>query len=262
MSLIQLSADKPTIASETIFNIWKMPFTNSLLMAILITAIIALISYLISKKSKVLPKTWQIVFEYLYEAIHGLIDQITGDGKITKKIFYLIAGLFIFIGFSNLLGLFIPFLGSFTYKGESIFRTPTTDFNVTVSLAAAMVILVQFASIKKWGLLKHLLNYFKFHEIYNGFKKGIGSGFMGIVNFLIGLLDIISEFARIVSLSMRLFGNMFAGEMLAVILLGFLAYILPVGWMFMNIFTGFVQAMVFGSLAAAYYSLAVKDTTE
>jgi len=122
-----------------------------------------------------------------------------------------------------------------------------------------MVIIVQAASIKKWGLLKHLSNYFKFHEIINGFRNGFTAGLMGIVHFLIGLLDIISEFARIVSLSMRLFGNMFAGEMLAVILLGFLAYILPVGWMFMNIFTGFVQAMVFGSLTAAYYSLAVKE---
>ena len=259
MSIIQLAIDKPTITSETIFNIWKMPFTNSLLMAVLITAIIALISYFISKKSKIMPKTGQIIFEYLYEAIYGLIDQITGEEKITKKIFYLVAALFIFIGFSNLLGLFIPFLGSFTYKEASIFRTPTTDFNVTVSLAASMVILIQAASIKKWGLLKHLSNYFKFHEIIGGFKKGFSSGIMGIVNFLIGLLDIISEFARIVSLSMRLFGNMFAGEMLAVILLGFLAYILPVGWMFMNIFTGFVQAMVFGSLTAAYYSLAVKE---
>jgi len=232
--------------------------TNSLIMAVLITAIIALLSYLISKKSKILPKTWQIIFEYLYEAIHGLIDQITGEEKITKKIFYLVAALFIFIGFSNLLGLFIPFLGSFTYKGDSIFRTPTTDFNVTVSLAASMVILIQVASIKKWGLLKHLSNYFKFYEIINGFKKGIGAGFMGIINFAVGLLDIVSEFARIISLSFRLFGNMFAGEMLAVVLLGFLAYILPIGWMAMNIFSGFIQAMVFGSLTAAYYSLAVK----
>jgi len=260
MQIVQIDAARPTINSETIFNIWKFPVTNSILMAVLITVIILALSYFIYKKAKVMPKSWQIVYEWLYDAISGLIDQLTGDRAITQKIFYLIAGLFIFIGFSNLLGLFIPFLGSFTYKEMPIFRTPTTDFNVTVSLAAAMVIIIQFASIKKWGLLKHLSNYFKFHEIVNGFKKGIGAGFMGIVNFLIGLLDIISEFARVVSLSMRLFGNMFAGETLAIVLLGFLAYMLPVAWMAMNIFVGFVQAMVFGSLAAAYYALAVRGT--
>lgn len=260
MSIIQVVANRPVINSETIFSVFGFPFTNSILMALLITAIIFFASYIICKKSRVLPKSWQVVFEYLHEAIYGLVNKITGEEKITKKIFYLIAALFIFIGLSNLLGLFIPFLGSFTYEGSAIFRTPTTDFNVTVSLAAAMVLLIQFASIKKWGLLKHLSNYFKFHEIYNGFKKGISAGLMGIVHFLIGLLDIISEFARIVSLSMRLFGNMFAGEMLAVILLGFFAYFLPVAWMSMNIFIGFVQAMVFGSLTAAYYSLAVKGS--
>ncbi|MBU3896291.1 F0F1 ATP synthase subunit A, partial [Patescibacteria group bacterium] len=131
----------------------------------------------------------------------------------------------------------------------------------TLSLAAAMILLVQASSIKKWGMLKHLSNYFKFYEVINGFKKGISSGFMGIIHFLIGLLDIVSEIARIISLSVRLFGNMFAGEMLAVILLGFFAFVLPVAWMTMNLLTGFIQAMVFGSLTAAYYSLAVKGET-
>ncbi len=261
MSIIQITASRPTIGTETIFNIGGLfPIVNSFLMAFLITVIIAIISYFIFKTFKIIPSKFQSVIEIIYESMRGLINQISGDEKIANKIFYLIASIFVFIGFSNLLGLVIPFLGSFTYKGMAIFRTPTTDFNTTFSLALAMVLLIQIASIKKWGFLKHISNYFKFHEIYYGFKKGIGAGFMGIVNFIIGLLDIISEFARVISLSFRLFGNMFAGETLAVVLLGFLAYILPVSWMAMNIFTGFIQAMVFGSLTAAYYSLAVKGS--
>ena len=258
MSLVQIVADKPAISPDIIFTIGGFPVTNSILMGWLITVIIISFSIFISKNAKILPKYWQIIFEALYESMQGLINKITGDENITKKIFYLIAGLFIFIGFSNLLGLFIPFLGSFTYNEVSIFRTPTTDFNVTLSLAFAMVLLIQVSSIRRWGILIHLSNYFKFHEIINGFKKGIGAGILGIIYFMVGLLDIISEFAKVVSLSMRLFGNMFAGEMLAVILLGFLAYGMPSVWMAMNIFTGFIQAMVFGSLAAAYYSSAVK----
>lgn len=258
MSLLQIEAVNQTIVSDTIFILWGFPFTNSILMAFLITIIIGIFSFFVSKNVKIVPEKWQIVYEWLYNSIKGLIDQITGDPVISAKIFHLIAGLFIFIGMSNLLGIFIPFLGSFTYNGNSIFRTPTTDFNVTVSLATAMILLVQIESIRKWGFLKYASNFFKFHEIFNGFRKGISQGIMGIINFLIGLLDIISEFAKVISLSMRLFGNMFAGETLAVILLGFFAYLLPVSWMAMNIFVGFVQAMVFGSLTAAYYSLAVK----
>jgi len=260
MSIIQIEATKPTIKSETLFDIFGFPMTNTILMAFLITFIIFIFSYFfIYRRSIILPKKWQVIYEWLYQTMQDLVNKIAGDRSIATKIFFLIASLFIFIGFSNLLGLFIPFLSSFTYKGESIFRTPTTDFNVTVSLAASLVLLIQIESIKKWGILKHLSNYFKFHEIFYGFKKGISSGIMGIINFLIGLLDIISEFAKVVSLSMRLFGNMFAGEMLAVIILGFFAYAVPAVWMSMNIFVGFVQAMVFGSLVAAYYSLAVKD---
>ncbi len=257
MGVVQILAEKPTIGAETIFNIGGFPVTNSLLMAWLITLIIVAISYFISRRMRIIPKRWQNIVEIVYESMYGLVEQICGDKRIARKIFYLIASLFIFIGFSNLLGLFVPFLGSFTYKGVSIFRTPTTDFNTTLSLALAMVLVIQAASIKKWGLLKHFSNYFKFHEIINGFRKGASAGVMGIVNFLIGLLDIVSEVARVISLSIRLFGNIFAGEMLAVILLGFLAYGLPVGWMVMNIFAGFIQAMVFGSLTTAYYSLAV-----
>ncbi len=260
MSIIQIAADKPTIATSTIFDIFGFPITNSLLMAFLITAILAVICFFISRNLKVKPKKWQNAVEIIYEAMQGLVRQLAGDKETAKKIIYLIVALFIFIGFSNLLGLFIPFLGSFTYKGESIFRTPTTDFNTTFSLALAMILIIQMSSIRKKGLLNHLSGYFKFHEIINGFKKGIGAGFMGIINFIIGLMDIISEVARVISLSFRLFGNIFAGEMLAVILLGFLAYLLPATWMVMNIFQGFLQAMVFGALTAAYYSLSVNES--
>jgi F-type H+-transporting ATPase subunit a len=258
MDIIQITSNRPSIKPDIIFNLLGFPVTNSILMALLITLIILIFSYFIFKKVSVFPKKWQIIVEAIYEFCYDLVDKITGSSAITKKIFYLIASLFVFIAMSNVLGIFLPFLGSFTYKEVPIFRTPTTDFNVTLSLALSMIIIIQVSSIKKWGILKYIGGFFKFHEIFNGFKKGIGSGLMGIVNFMIGLLDIISEFAKIISLSMRLFGNMFAGETLAIVLLGFLAYILPSVWMTMNIFIGFVQAIVFGALTAAYYSLAVK----
>lgn len=260
MDIIQIIETRPTIKPDVIFSIWNFPFTNSILTAFLITIIIAFFSYILSKKISTKPKKWQVAVEFLYESVYDLIDKITGSEAITKKIFYLIGSLLVFIALSNVIGIFVPFLGSITYNDVAIFRTPTTDFNVTVSLAVAMVLLIQISSIKEWGIIKYLSNYIKIHEIFGGFKKGVGAGFMGIINFMIGLLDIISEFAKVISLSMRLFGNMFAGEMLAVVLLGFLAYGLPAFWMTMNIFVGFVQAIVFASLTAAYYSLAVKGS--
>ena len=130
MSIVQIEAVKPTINTETLFNIFGFPVTNSVLMIWLITIIIFILSLCIAKKAKIIPARWQVITEYLYEAMHGLVDTITGSSAITKKIFYIIGSLFIFIGFSNLLGIFIPFLGSFTYEGKAMFRTPTTDFKI------------------------------------------------------------------------------------------------------------------------------------
>ncbi|MDD5172908.1 MAG: F0F1 ATP synthase subunit A [Patescibacteria group bacterium] len=260
MNPIQIVAEKPNIAPEIIFNIGSFPVTNSLIMTWLIILIIIAICFFTSKKLKLKPGSKQNIIEILYQGIYGLIDQTTGDKKYTKKLLYLIAPLFIFIGLANLLGIIIPFLSSITYKGMSVFRTPTTDFNITVSLALAMILLIQWVSIRKRGLFSHFLKYFQFHEIIKGFGKGINAGIMGIINFILGLMDIITEFARIISLSVRLFGNIFAGETLAIIILGGLAYILPSVWMAMNLFTGTIQAMVFGCLTTAYYMLAVKET--
>ena len=83
-------------------------------------------------------------------------------------------------------------------------------------------------------------------------------GFIAFIEFLIGLLDIFAELAKVVSLSFRLFGNMFAGEVLAVLILGSLAYLLPALWLSMSILFAAVQAIVFGALAAVYYTLSLK----
>ena len=85
---------------------------------------------------------------------------------------------------------------------------------------------------------------------------------MAIIDFLIGLLDIISEFAKVISLSLRLFGNMYAGEILASILLGAFALMVPAPWLAMNLLVAVIQAIVFGSLCAAYYTLAVQNDEE
>ncbi|MBU4369490.1 F0F1 ATP synthase subunit A [Patescibacteria group bacterium] len=259
MNLIQIQAERPSVAPDIIFKIKSFPVSSSLLMILLILAIIIFVCILIKKKFRIIPQRFQSILEVFYEAMYNLVEQITGEKKHTQKLFPLIASLFIFIGLSNLLGILIPFLGSFTYAGKPIFSTPTADFNTTLSLALAMVLMIQVVAIRKKGAFKHLSNYFKFSEVIQGFKQGIKAGLLSIINFFIGLLDIVSEIARVISLSMRLFGNMFAGEMLAIVILGFLAYGLPAVWMTMSLLVGAIQAMVFGSLTAAYYMLSTVE---
>lgn len=258
LDIIQVQRDIPNIDPDVIFTFIGFPITNSLSLGIMITLLIAFFGiFIVNRKYKISPTGSQAFIEIIYDGITDLIDQITDNRKISEKVIPLIGALFVFIGISNLIEI-IPGLTSITYGGIAIFRSPTTDFNTTFSLALAMVIIVQIASLKSWGIFGFLGKYFQFKQVYIGFKNGFGAGAMSLIEFLIGLLDIISEIAKVISLSFRLFGNLYAGQVLAVIILGFMAYLLPTLWSGLGILFGVVQAIVFGALVTAYYTIGLK----
>jgi F-type H+-transporting ATPase subunit a len=190
-----------------------------------------------------------------------LIQQITASEKHAKRVFPIIGAMLVYLTIANLIGL-IPGLSEFTYNGTPVFRSPTADFNTTFGLAFGAILVLQFVSIKDYGLFGHIGKFFKFKEVYQGFRKGVSAGFVALIDFFVGVLDIIGELAKIISLALRLFGNMYAGNVLMVIIMGALAYVLPAVWLGMNIFVGILQAMVFSALVAAYYMLAIKPEDE
>ncbi len=258
---LQVPTEQPSVQPEILFEIGQLPVTNAMMTGALVTVLLLIMSVCVSKRRKLKPSRFQTVMEMAVEGFLGLLESITGNKKSAQQLLPLIGTLFIFIGVGNLIAL-IPGLTSFTYEGKNIFRTATNDFNLTFSIATAMVIYTNFASMKAFGLFGHLGKFFKFKDVVLGFKEGIGAGVLAIVDFLIGLLDIISELAKIISLSLRLFGNMYAGDVLAAILLGALAVAIPAPWLAMNLLVGVLQALVFGALTAAYYSLAVAQVEE
>lgn len=257
MSILRLSRDITSVNPEPFMMIGDFKIVSSTFTSFLILLLIVAFCYFSIRKYKTKPGKIQSGFEILIESMMDLITQITGHEKYTKALFPLIASFFIYIGISNLIGL-IPIIGSITINNISIFRSPTADFNTTLGLALGSVVLINIISIKDWGFFGHLGKFFKFKEVYLGFKKNIKSGIMAIIDFAIGLLDIIGEVAKVVSLSLRLFGNMYAGEILAVIILGSIAYGIPILWTSMNLLSAVIQALVFGSLVTAYYMLAIK----
>jgi len=242
------------IGPEAVAFIGNFKIVNSTLMIVLILIIFLLVYFLIVRKFKEQPDNTQSFMEILYENIALFIDQITGSRSKTEKILPIIATLFIFLGFSNLIGL-IPGLTSITVGDVPLFRSPTADFNLTFTLALGAVIAIQVVSFKQNGLLGYLGQYFKVKHVYRSFRKGLQEGFTSLIDFGIGLLDIVGELAKVLSLSLRLFGNIYAGEVLAVILIGSLAWVVPAAWTTMNVLVGIIQALVFGSLVAAYYTL-------
>lgn len=256
---LQIPSEKPALQPETVFHIGDWPITNAMLLLWLMTIILVIIALAIKHKAAIKPSgRFMHIVEIIYGAMYGLVKNLAGGDKYVRAVFPLTGALFIFIGFGNLIGL-TPVINGITYRGIAVFRTPTNDFNVTFSLALGMVILVQLISIRDWGFFGHLGKYIKIKEVILGFKKSVGAGFMSLIDLFIGFTDIIAEIARVISLSLRLFGNMYAGDFLTVILFGALAYGLPSVWLAMNLLVAVVQAMIFGSLTTIYYVMARKE---
>lgn len=255
----QVPVTQPAVQPEIVSYAFGIPLTNAMLMGVVVLFCIFLTSVWVARAAKPRAGRFQIMLEMFVESVLNLLTSVAGSTAAARMLLPLIGTLFIFLGIGNLIAL-IPGVTSLTFDGVQVFRTATNDFNMTFSVALAMIIFTNIASISSWGFFGHLGKFFKFKEVVLGFKEGVGAGCLAIVDFLIGLLDIVSEVAKVISLSLRLFGNMFAGDVLAAILLGSFALIIPAPWLAMNLLVGVLQALVFGALTAAYYGLAIKPS--
>lgn len=254
-------SDPAPVQPDILFNLFGLDFTNAMLFGVIVTIGITIFSLIVTNRAKLLPNKLQIMIEAFVESSLNLLEQILGGKKAARHLLPLIGAIFVFFGVSNLIGL-IPGLTSFTYNGVPLLRTPTNDFNMTFAVALAMVLLTQYMSLVTFGPIGHLEKYFKFRELFMSYKKGIKGVMFALIDFMIALLDIVSEVAKVFSLSLRLFGNMYAGEILMSVLLGAFAVAIPSVWLAMNLLVGLLQAMVFGALTAAYYALAIEKPVE
>lgn len=262
MNFFQIAVERPELRPETLFTVLGLPITNVFLMSWLVIFILTTIAIYVKKRSSLIPGKLQLVTEMAVEGIHDMMQSILGSNRATKFLLPLIGTMFLFLLVGNLLGLIVPGLSALTYDGIPILRTPATDFNMTFALALGMTLLTHGMSIYAGGIFPYLGKFFPFHKVVQGFKKGIGPGLMSLVDMFIGLMGIISEFANVLSLSMRLFGNLYAGEVLMGILYGLIAFFIPAVWHTMSLLTGVVQAAVFAMLATVFYSLLVDKLPE
>lgn len=252
--LLSFKRDISTIGPSTIFEVAGFPITNSTLFIILIILIILTFTLFAFRKSKksLVPGKAQAFFEIAYESVCKQISTITGSDYHTRRVLPIIASIFIFVGVSNYLGL-LPGLGSLTFDGQSIFRTATADFNTTFGLALGALIVLHIVSIKDFGILGHIGKFIPLKQLREDTKKGALAPIYMFVTILIACLDIVGEFAKIISVSLRLFGNMYAGDVLMTILIGIFAFVLPSFWVAFSLLGALIQTIVFGSLITVYY---------
>jgi F-type H+-transporting ATPase subunit a len=260
MDWFKINTGEIALSSNIIGNIGGVPISSDILTSILVTIVIAVFGIWLNKRISItgVPSKGQIVLEAIYTYAYELIEKISGDKKIAKKVKGIIISLMVFISISNSI-LIIPGLSSLTIDGRPIFTTNVTSLNTTLALATVAILWTQAMSISKFSLWGHFNKYIRINAVISGFKQGVVQGLMSIVEILLGFLDMVSEIAKILSLSLRLFGNMFAGDILMRLLVSFFAIILPVFLNFYGIFSGVLQAIVFGALVASYFGSALKD---
>ncbi len=257
----------PGIRAETLYDIGPLTIANSTMFTFLVIILFIIVA-VYARKFKLIPNSFQHLSEMLYESVLGLVMQIVDTRERAEKILPVVGSIFIYILVSNLLTM-IPGITSLTYNlhGEAVplFRGGTADFNTTFGLSLASVLAIQYVSIRGNGLWSHMSHYIQLGGIVGAMKgqksigKRLGEISNGLISLMVGIIEMIGEVAKVISLSLRLFGNMFAHEILTIIIMGSFAILVPVVWMGMGILVGVVQAIVFTSLITVYYSLTLKE---
>ena len=268
----QQPSHEVTIYAEPIFHIGKFQITNSLLTSWVAVLVIFIFALAIRLKLKKIPGKVQNVFEVIFEGALSLVDQVTNDRKISKKIFPLVFSLFVFILVNNWLGL-LPVLGSFGFLVNEgahtafvpLLRSGTADINTTLALSIMIVIgsnLFGIFAIGLWKTFNKYVNIKALWSIIPKVRKDPTILLVAPINFFVGLLELVGEMAKIASLSFRLFGNVFAGEVLLASMAAIFAYIVPGPFLFLEVFVGLIQALIFALLSAVYFTIASQDHSE
>lgn len=252
----------PTLAPETIFHIGSLPVTNTMINVWLSMAIFLVIGIFIKKQISLRPGKFQNFFEYILEMLMGYFDQVTGDRKKTLRFMPIVGTVFFFILLSNWLGL-LPGTGSIMYKNAMVLRPANTDLNLTIAMSLVAVVSSHLFGLFTVGIFTHLNKFIQIGTFFKSLKKGPVAIFTAIVELGVGLIEIIGEMAKVLSLSLRLFGNIFAGEVLISVISGLISVLIPAPFMMLELLVGLIQASVFTMLTLVYLTvMTVEAQTE
>ncbi|MDO8498413.1 MAG: F0F1 ATP synthase subunit A [bacterium] len=232
------------LAAETIGHLGPIPLTNSMLVTFVTTILLSAVAIFATRSVQVVPAGLQNVFEFAIEAVYDLTEDLAHSKA--KVFFPLIMTFFLFIITANWLGL-LPGFGTIGFneihKGKQVFvpllRSINADLNTTLALALISVIATHILAVRYLGILDYFKKWFNLNPIF----------------LFVGLLELVGEFTKIVSLSFRLFGNIFAGEIVLATIAGIFAFVVPLPFYFLEIIVGFVQAAVFMMLTLTFMVL-------
>ena len=234
------------LSAERVGSVFGFPITNALVMTWLVMALLIGFAFFFRRSLTLVPGKLQTVVEWALTALYDFVGETLGNDALARRFFPLIATIFLFVLVGNELG-FVPGVGSLGFThGDTLIpllRVPATDLNFTLALATIAFIAIEIAGIGALGFLQY------------------GKKFITLKSplaFVVGVIELFSEVARLISFSFRLFGNIFAGEVMVLVASFFFAYLLPVPIMAFEVFVGFIQAAIFALLTLFFAKIAIE----
>jgi F-type H+-transporting ATPase subunit a len=239
-----------SLRAEHVFDIGPATITNSLILSTIVMVVFVIFALILRRTFTIIPNAIQNAIESMIEGCLALLEPILGSRERAERYFPLIASIFAFVAVSNWAGL-LPGVGSLlvSYDGHSVplLRAPGADLNFTLAVAVIAVIATHFFGIAAIGTAAHAKRFFNFKNP---------------ILFGVGILELVAEFARMISFSFRLFGNIFAGEVLLIIAAFLAPYFVPLPFLVMELFVGFIQAFIFAMLTTVFIATATTPHAE
>ena len=226
-----------SFAAEKVTQIGFFPITNTSLDILVVDIVLIILSVYIYKNVKFIPNRFQTGVELVIGGLYDFTRSISP--KNVDKIFPFFMSFFIFILFANWSGLIPGFSSVGLKRGHDLIpllRGGTSDINVTLALALVSVVATHALSVNALGIKEYLGRFISLNPI----------------NLFVGILELFSEFTKLISLSFRLFGNILAGEIVLATVSSIFAFVFPLPFLLLEVVVGLVQALVFSMLTMVF----------
>lgn len=246
------------LAPLALFHIGTIPVTNTLITAVTVSILLIVFAFFAGRALRLTPSGFQTALEllvtYPYDFVRETLSPRQGDetsnDRLAEKVYPLIMTIFLFVLSVNWFGL-LPFVASVGIIEEvhgvseliPFFYPGATDLNMTLALAIVAFFAIEIAGITTLGAIKYGKKFLNFSSP---------------LAFMVGAIEFISELVRLISFSFRLFGNIFAGKVLVLVIMLFVPLILPVPFLAFETFVGFIQAAIFAMLTLFFTKIAIE----
>ena len=271
-SWLSVPRPEPKLPAEEVFHLFGFSITNSIVAAWLTIIVLVVFSYVVTRRLKLIPTRLQTFFEFALGSLLNFCQRVAGE-KNGRRFFPIVATIFLFVILNAWLSL-LPGFGSILItnaEGESVhlLRAANTDINMPLALAIMSFAFVSYFGLRSLGAsyLGKFINVGQFFrsvgQLFRGkLRAGLSGMFTGIVNIFVGFLEALTELVRIVSFTLRLFGNMTAGEILLLMATFLIPFLFALPFYGLELLIGFVQALIFAGLTLIFLTVAVAHGSE